>query len=201
MGHPLAERGTAASMLINAFVFKWLHAILCLPLWTDTWEWQSWWGIGTEDCQSCSDCHFQIKAGQDSVPEKQLGSSCIKGSTQTSSFLHQGRWRFYTGEDTTQTFFSPFWRKHQYIIFWTCLKISCKLLSWIQKRILRPIRNILPKFVCESLIFFRLLSHDNLEGISTMRIYCPKVTPTNYKCPAVNAPFVKCPVVNILKIV
>ena len=48
-------------------------------------------------------------------------------------------------------------------------------------------------------MFFRLLSHDNLEVISTMRIHCPKVTLqiTNYKYPAVNALFVKCLAVNI----
>ncbi len=51
----------------------------------------------------------------------------------------------------------------------------------------RPkISNILPTFVCESLIFFRLLSHDNLEGISTIRIYYPKVTLTKHKCPVMN---------------
>ena len=74
------------------------------------------------------------------------------------------------------------------LFMWSIVKFPCEQLilsfSFLQTPTCHPmsiltrmlIRNILPTFVCESLIFFRLLSHDNLEGISTMRIYCPKVT-------------------------
>ena len=62
---------------------------------------------------------------------------------------------------------------------------------------LQRIRNILPIFVCESLIFFRLLSDNNLEGISTMRIYCPKVTQQTTSTPQWMHFFIKYPIVNI----
>ncbi len=48
--------------------------------------------------------------------------------------------------------------------------------------------------------YFSDLSHHNIKEISTIRIYYPKVTPTNYKCPSINAPFAKCPAVNIFNI-
>ena len=55
-------------------------------------------------------------------------------------------------------------------------KCSARIHYIYAKSFVCSIRNILRTFVCEYLIFFRLLSHDNLKGISTMRIYHPKVT-------------------------